>query len=136
MAASLSGVFNVQELTDLGNLLVGGRLYTYQPNTTTQKIAYTDAAATVPHTYTDDGMGGQYIALNARGELPAGLFLLPGGYDLALKSSTGATLWTRRATGISDAAGALSNPDGLGLIGSFQSYDALRAYQGAASGSM
>lgn len=99
MAASLSGVFSVQQFTDIGGPLVGGRLYTYGPSTTTLKIAYTDEAGTIPHTYTSDGIGGQYIALDARGELPAGLFLLAGGYDLALKTAAGATIWTRRAIG-------------------------------------
>lgn len=121
MSASLSGVFNVAEWNDLGDPLVMGRLYTWAPNTTTLKIAYTDAAGAVPHTYTSDGMGGQYIALDARGELPAGLFLLPGGYDLALKTPAGATIWTRRASGTADQAEALANPSGAGSIGFQQS---------------
>lgn len=102
MSASLSGVFNVQEFDDNGTLLVSGRLYTYAPSTTILKTAYTDAAASVPHTYTSDGAGGQYIALNARGELPAGLFLTAGGYDLALKRADGTLVKTYRATGQDD----------------------------------
>jgi hypothetical protein len=105
--ASLSGVFNVQQFTDAGLPLASGRLYTYAPNTTTHKTAYTDAAGAVPQTYTSDGAGGQYIALNARGELPAALFLTDGGYDLLLKRSDGSTVWTRRAIGTDDAAGTL-----------------------------
>ena len=104
MTASLPGVFNVQLQTDTGTPAVGYRLYTYSPSTTTQKVAYTDAAASIPHTYTSDGAGGLYIALNARGELPAPLYLAYGGYDLALKTAAGATVWTRRATGVSDVA--------------------------------
>lgn len=95
--ASQAGQFNVQEFTDLGDPLIGGRLYTYAYGTTTQKNAFTDPAGAVPHTYTSDGMGGQYIALNARGELPAPLYLGSGPYDLALKTAAGATIWTRRA---------------------------------------
>lgn len=102
--ASLSGVFNLQEFTDLGDLGASYRLYTYAPGTTALKVAYTDAAGTIPHTYTPDGLGGQYIALNVRGELPAPLFLSDGGYDIALKSIAGVTVWTRRATGGSDYA--------------------------------
>jgi hypothetical protein len=105
--ASLSGVFNLQEFSDLGALAAGYRLYTYAPGTTTLKIAYTDAAGAIPHTYTNDGLGGQYIALNARGELPAPLFLLTGGYDITLKSAAGVTVWTRRAIGGSDSSDAL-----------------------------
>lgn len=104
--ASLSGVWNAQEFTDAGLLLVGGRLYTYAAGTTTHKTAYTDAAAAVPQTYTSDGIGGQYIALDSRGELPAPLFLASGGYDLALKRADGSTVWTRRAIGQDDATPA------------------------------
>ena len=79
MAASLSGVYNLQNFSDLGALAAGFRLYTYAAGTTTQKVAYTDQAGTVPHTYVSDGGGGLYIALNSRGELPAPLFLTSGG---------------------------------------------------------
>jgi len=103
MTASLSGVFNLQQFTDQGELAASYRLYTYAPGTTTQKVAYTEPTETVPHTYTSDGIGGQYIGLNARGELPAPLFLTAGGYDIALKTPAGATVWTRRAIGADDA---------------------------------
>jgi hypothetical protein len=99
---SQAGYFNLQAFTDLGALGVGMRLYTYAQGTTTQKVAYTDAAGSVAQTYTSDGIGGQYIAMNARGELPSPLYLTSGSYDLALKTSAGATVWTRRA----DATGA------------------------------
>lgn len=104
MSASLSGVWNAQEFTDAGVLASLYRLYTYAPGTTTQKTVYTDAAASVAHTYTSDGAGGQYIALNARGELPAPLFFTSGGCDLTLKTPAGATVWTRRAYGQDDTS--------------------------------
>lgn len=107
MAASQSGIFSLQEFSDIGAPLVGGRLYTYVYGTTTHKTAHTDKAGTIPHTYTSDGIGGQYIALNARGELPAPLYLAAGSYDIALKDSTGATIWTRRADPVDDTASAL-----------------------------
>jgi len=106
MAASQSGTFSLQEFSDIGAPLVGGRLYTYVYGTTTHKTAYTDKAGAIPHTYTSDGIGGQYIALNARGELPAPLYLAAGSYDIALKDSTGATIWTRRADPVDDTASA------------------------------
>lgn len=99
MSASQPAEFNLQQFTDLGAPLAGGRLYTYAFGTTTQKNAFTDIAGAVPHTYTSDGIGGQYIALNSRGELPAPLYLGNGPYDLALKTAAGATIWTRRAQG-------------------------------------
>lgn len=107
MTASQSGVFSVQEFTDGSIVLVGGRLYTYVAGTTTFKTAYTDAAGLVPQTYTSDGLGGQYIALNARGELPAPLYLTTGSYDLCLKRADGTTVWTRQADPTGDAAAAI-----------------------------
>lgn len=101
---SLSGLFNNQQFTDGGMLASNYRLYTYAPGTTTHKVVYTDAAGLVPQTYTSDGLGGQYIALNSRGETPAPLFLSSGSYDLTLKTPAGVTVWTRRATGINDQA--------------------------------
>jgi len=133
MAASQSGVFSLQEFSDIGAPLVGGRLYTYVYGTTTHKTAYTDKAGTIPHTYTSDGIGGQYIALNARGELPAPLYLAAGSYDITLKDSTGATIWTRRADPVDDSAAALDSAirsdlastsdvgKGSGMVGFIQS---------------
>lgn len=125
MTASLSGVFSIQEFTDAGVLLVGGRVYTYTAGTTTQKVAYTDAAGAVPQTYTADGLGGQYIALNARGELPAPLYLTTGSYDIALKRADGSTVWTRRADPVGDSGNSfiasLAASAGAALIGFIQS---------------
>lgn len=102
--ASQPSVFNVQEFSDLGALAAGYRLYTYTSGTTTLKVAYTDSAGTIPHTYTNDGLGGQYIALNARGELSDELYLTSGAYDLVLKDNTGVSIWTRTAVGSGDAS--------------------------------
>lgn len=107
--ASLPGLFNLQQFTDSGELAAGFRLYTYAPSTTTHKAAYTDEAGTIPHTYVSDGLGGQYIQLNARGELPSPLWLASGGYDLVLKTASGATIWTRRALGLADEAEAIDS---------------------------
>jgi hypothetical protein len=96
---SLPGLFNLQVIASDGTPAESHRIYTYITATTTHKIAYTDAAGSVPHTYTNDGIGGQYIALNARGELPAPLWLTTGGYDIALKTPAGATVWTRSVEG-------------------------------------
>jgi len=114
---SQPGVYNVQEFTSLGALAAGYRLYTYTQGTTTKKVAYTDAAGATPQTYTSDGAGGEYIALDARGELPAPLYLTSGAYDLTLKTSAGATVWTRRA----DPTGAdLATSAGAALVGFLQ----------------
>jgi hypothetical protein len=97
--------------------MLGGRLYTYANGTTAQKTAYTDPAGAVPHTYTADGAGGQYIALNARGELPAPLYLAVGSYDIVLKRADGSTVWSRRADPIGDGAVALAAATGAALVG-------------------
>lgn len=107
MAASQPGWFNFFALTNLSDLADGYRLYTYTAATTTHKIAYTDPAGTISHTYTSDGSGGLYIALDARGEIPAPLFLTTGGYDLTLKTAAGATVWNRRAYGQNDGSDAI-----------------------------
>lgn len=139
MIASQSGVFSLQEFTDVGAPLVAGRLYTYTQGTTTHKTAYTDKDGSIAHTYTSDGVGGQYIGLNARGELPAPLYLASGSYDITLKDSTGATIWTRRADPVDDSAAALrsdlaSTSDaskGAGMVG----YNKSQPYDGGTVGS-
>lgn len=124
MPASQPANFNLQEFSDAGLLLLGGRLYTYAYGTTAQKIAYTDPAGAVPHTYTADGAGGQYIALNARGELPAPLYLATGSYDIALKRGDGSTIWTRKADGVDNTpnslAAALAASTGSSLVSFIQ----------------
>jgi hypothetical protein len=113
MAAAQPLVFSIQELTNLGSPLAGGRVYTYLPGTTTHQNAYTDEAGTTPHTYTSDGVGGQYIALNARGELD-NPFYITVAIDITLKTAAGATIWTRKASSISSGSG-------LAIIGFTQS---------------
>jgi hypothetical protein len=108
MPASQPANFNLQEFTDVGKPLVGGRLYTYAYGTTAQKIAFTDPDGTVPHTYTPDGAGGQYIALDARGELPAPLYLGDGSYDISLKRADGSAVWTRKADGVENSGNSLA----------------------------
>lgn len=118
---SVAGWYAPQAFTDGGDPLVSGRLYTYTQGTTTHKAAYTDKAGLVPHTYVADGGGGQYIALNARGELPAPLYLAAGAYDVALKRADGSTVWTRRADPIDEAqtllASAALASGGAGMVG-------------------
>ena len=84
-----------------GTPLAAGRLYTYASGTTTQKNAFTDSGLGTPCTYTSDGVGGLYIALDARGE--AQLWLGTGAYTFALKTSAGAGVWT--VDGVQDPKG-------------------------------
>jgi len=119
MATSVSqpGMFTLQAFTSLGALMASGRLYTYAQGTTTKKVAYTEATGTTAHTYTSDGVGGEYIALDSRGELPAPLYLTTGAYDITLKTASGSTVWTRRA----DPTGSdLAASTGATLVGFVQ----------------
>lgn len=138
MSASLSGVYNTQQFTDAGELAANYRLYTYAPSTTTHKVAYTDEDGSISQTYVSDGLGGLYIALNSRGELPAPLFLASGGYDLTLKTAAGVTVWTRRAIGGDDAglaAAALLRSD-LANTSDVTKGDALVVVKRTASGAI
>lgn len=138
MPASQPAYFHLQEFADVGVPLVGGRLYTYAQGTTAFKAAFTDPAGVVPQTYTADGLGGQYIALNARGELPAALYLGQGSYDITLKRADGSTAWTRRADPTGDGAAALAAAGGTALVsgtwfgGVIAAISALAAAGGAA----
>lgn len=66
------------------NLLVGGKLYTYSPGTTTAKATYSDAAETTPHA--------NPIILDSLGEKE---IFLDGATKLVLKDSTDVTIWTK-----------------------------------------
>ena len=114
---SQSGLFTLQAFTSTGAMMAGGRLYFYVAGTTTKKDVYTDAAGSVPHTLTSDGVGGEYLALDARGEAPAPLYLTSGAYDVTLKTAAGATVWTRQA----DPVGAdIAASGGAALVGFLQ----------------
>lgn len=67
-----------------GNLLVGGKLYTYSAGTTTAKPTYADAALTSANS--------NPVILDARGE--AIIYLAAGGYKFVLKDANDVTIWT------------------------------------------
>lgn len=100
MISYTSGRFKAWD--DAGVMLVTGRVYTYTAGTTTLKNAFTSSTLATPATYTSDGIGGSYIALNARGE--AEFWLGSGLYDIVLKTAAGATIWTA-ANQANDGAG-------------------------------
>lgn len=143
MSASQPGYFNPQFFTSQGDLAESFRLYTYAAGTTTHKTAYTEPTASTAHTYTSDGIGGQYIATNARGELPSPLYLTGGAYDIALKTMAGVTVWTRRAAGVDDNANTLDSAlraelaasdddaEGAGMVG----FGIANAYPAGTAGS-
>jgi hypothetical protein len=65
-----------------GNMLAGGRLYTYVPGTSTPKAAYTTSAGTTAHT--------NPIVLDSRGE--AAIYWT-GSYDVVLRTAADAVIW-------------------------------------------
>jgi hypothetical protein len=83
-------------------LLVGGKLYTYDPGTLDVRTTYQDAAGTVPHT--------NPIILNAVGE--AEIFI-SGDTKFVLKDSADVQLWSKDS--IVDGLGDLINTDDVAL---------------------
>lgn len=75
-----------------GSPLASGRLYTYSSGTTTFKAAYTDSTLGTPCTYVNDGSGGLYIALDARGE--ADVWWGSGAYSFKLTDAAGLVIDT------------------------------------------
>ena len=73
---------------DNGNPLVGGKLYTYEPGTTTDKDCYTSAAGTTPLS--------NPVILDSNGEA---LIYTDGLYDLILTDADDVTLWTMSSVG-------------------------------------
>lgn len=99
---------------DNGDPLAGGRLYTYISGTTTFKAAYTTAALNAPCTYTNDGIGGQYILLDARGE--ARLYL-SGSYTLTLKTTLDAVIFSDDADDLQGNLTGTGAGQGVSLVG-------------------
>lgn len=68
--------------TSTGTPLVGGKVWTYQPGTSTPKATYTDSTGVTPNT--------NPIILNSRGE--AAIYWT-GAYDVVLLDSADALIW-------------------------------------------
>lgn len=110
-AAQLFTYPKFSALGTTGQLLAGGKLYTYEPGTTTPKTAYKDRSKTTAHP--------NPIVLDSNGEAT---IYFDGRYKVVLKDSTGVTKWT------------MDNVEG---IGSFYvppyKVDALETYGGGTS---
>jgi hypothetical protein len=86
--ASLAPVFDYQPLDNTGNIVPGGKLWTYESGTTTPKTTYKDQAGGVSHT--------NPIVLGASGRVPGGaLWLGTGEYTFKLTDASDVELWTR-----------------------------------------
>ena len=76
-----------QFLDDDGAPLAGGKLYTYEAGTVTNKATYEDDAGAAAHT--------NPIILDSSGRVPAEVFGTTGAYKLRLDDADDVTLWTR-----------------------------------------
>lgn len=86
-----------QFLDSNGNPLSGGKLYTYEAGTTTNKATYQDDAGGASHA--------NPIILDSAGRIPAEVWGTTGAYKLKLDSSADSTIWTADdIVGINDSA--------------------------------
>ena len=106
-----------QFLDDSGNVLTGGKLYSYEAGTTTPQVTYTTAAGNVPHA--------NPIILDAAGRVATGEIWVTAGqnYKFVLKTSTEVTLatWDNitgiNGTGIATNAALVTyDPAGVGAV--------------------
>lgn len=81
--AVLGGTPKFQALNSVGAPLSGGKLYTYQPGTTTNKATYTSSS--------EASTNANPVILNSRGE--ADVWFV-GKYKLVLKDADDVTIWT------------------------------------------
>jgi hypothetical protein len=97
--ASLAPVFDYQPLDNSGNIVPGGKLWTYESGTTTLKPVFKNQAGTVEH---EDP-----IILDASGRIPGGaLWLGSGEYTIRLTTAADAELWTRDDVSAPESAGS------------------------------
>lgn len=86
-----------QFFDDNGDPLNGGKLYTYEAGTTTNKTTYQDDAGEAAHA--------NPIILDSAGRAPAEVWGTTGAYKLRLDNSLDSTIWTRDdITGVNDTA--------------------------------
>lgn len=90
---------NLAWFTNAGGVLNAGKLYTYEPGTTTPKAAYTDStgATALPNP----------IVLNSSGRIDAGIWL-NGAYKLRVDTSADVTLFTIDNINASASSGGLT----------------------------
>jgi hypothetical protein len=111
-AVSLSafGGVGAQFFDNSGNVLTGGKIYTYQAGTTTPQASYTSSSGNTAHT--------NPIVLNAAGRVPSGgeIWILAATlYKFVLETSTGVLIATYDNVGSSfNAIAIIANFTGNG----------------------
>jgi hypothetical protein len=86
MPASLLPWLKPQFTDALGNPVASGKLYSFMAGLDTPQPTYSDVALTTANA--------NPITLNAAGEWPTSIYLLPTGYKFRLDTAAGVTLWT------------------------------------------
>ena len=86
MAKALVHVGGTQFFDNSGDPLAGGKVYTYEPGTTTNMATYQDAALVTPHA--------NPIVLDAYGRPPSNAVWLSGETKFVVKTSADVTLFT------------------------------------------
>lgn len=110
--ATLSPTPKMQFFDDAGNLLAGGKLYTYAAGTSTPLASYTNASGTIANT--------NPIILDVRGE--ANVWLGGVSYKFELRDSANNLIWTvDNITSYEVLKDSLAASSGSSLIGFIQS---------------
>lgn len=108
MTTMLSPSPKLQFFASSGDLLVGGKLYTYAAGTTTPLTTYTDSSGSTANT--------NPIILDSRGE--ANVWLGSGAYKFKLTTSTDTEIWTvDNITSIDAFIASLAGATGSSLVG-------------------
>lgn len=108
MTTMLSPSPKLQFFASSGDLLVGGKLYTYQAGTTTPLVTYTDSSGATANT--------NPIILDSRGE--ANVWLGSSPYKFKLTTSTDTEIWTvDDITSIDSFIATLAGATGSSLVG-------------------
>src|SRR5262245_11020400 len=107
MAAALLPWVKPQFSNAAGSPVASGKLYSFIAGTTTPQPTYSDPALDTPHANANP------IILNAAGESPTLIYLLPTGYKFRLDDANAVTLWT--VDGVEDVGAAFAAGFGVGL---------------------
>jgi hypothetical protein len=115
-AVSLSafGGVGAQFFDNSGNVLTGGKIYTYEAGTTTPLASYTSSSGNTAHT--------NPIVLNAAGRVPSGgeIWIALRLYKFVLETSTGVLIATYDNVGSSfNATAIIANFTGNGSTVAF-----------------
>ena len=115
-AVSLSafGGVGAQFFDNSGNVLTGGKIYTYEAGTTTPLASYTSSSGNTAHT--------NPIVLNAAGRVPSGgeIWIALRFYKFVLETSTGVLIATYDNVGSSfNATAIIANFTGNGSTVAF-----------------